>query len=190
MKKLLNQCKSIAYLLVLFCAIASNQAGAEQTAVTANQAEQNKTNQQNLNQLIMDVKPITTEPKTADEAMAVANQYNAISNSIKANQDSIVTSGNISTSFDTTVMSKLKSIIQIIEVQRKNLVGMIMNDSVTNTSDTKKLDSIIHALDEERTSLSSLITGEIDSVADQQKTVNNLQHVNTSNNQFSIFNNH
>lgn len=190
MKQLIYKCKITTYLLVLLCAIASNHAiAAEQTtaAVTqVNQAEVSQTNQQNLNKMIMDTKPVTVEPKTDQEAIAAANQLTAISESIKANQESIL-SGNLVNSINTTVISKLKATIQVIEIQRKKLVDMIMNEPATSTPDSQKMDSIVDSLEAERTSLANLIFGEIDSASAQKKTVNDIQQVKTSGNQFSVF---
>lgn len=190
MKQLIHKCKITTYLFVLLCAIASNHAiAAEQTTAAvnqANQAEVSQTNQQNLNKMIMDTKPVTVEPKTDQEAIAAANQLNAISESIKANQESIL-SGNLINSINTTVISKLKATIQVIEIQRKKLVDMIMNEPATSTPDSQKMDSIVDSLEAERTSLANLIFGEIDSAAAQQKTVNDIPQVKTSGNQFSVF---
>jgi len=186
MKQFIHKCKITTYLLVLLCAIASNHAiAAEQTTAAVNQAEVSQANQQNLNKMIMDTKPVTVEPKTDQEAIAAANQLNAISESIKANQESIL-SGNLINSINTTVISKLKATIQVIEIQRKKLVDMIMNEP-TSTPDSQKMDSIVDSLEAERTSLANLIFGEIDSAAAQQKTVNDIQQVKTSGNQFSVF---
>jgi hypothetical protein len=98
------------------------------------------------------------------EAMSTANQFHAISQTIKSKGSTILALGEAHSALNITMAGKIKAIFQAIELQRENLVNTVMNGISTNNSET--INSIVTHLESEQQSLSNLIAPELESTPD------------------------
>jgi hypothetical protein len=94
------------------------------------------------------------------EALSVANQYQSMFKAIDAHDQKPADAGLSQRIFSIAVVTKLKNIINQIELQRKNLVDLVMGKTTFTESDTKKLNNITKSLETERYSLFNLLGSE------------------------------
>lgn len=136
--------------------------------------------------MIFQVKNVPVEPQSAEEALSYANRLTSIADMIRSKYQRILAAGVSQSGISTLVVTKIKAIIATIEVQRKNLVDMVMNQETTNITDTEKLNSIISSLESQRVALSDLIDPQAE---ESTNTIADGAQINVddSNKSFQIF---
>lgn len=99
----------------------------------------------------------------AQEATAVANQYQSIAQTIKTQGTTITALGEAHSALNISLVEKVKAIMQAIQLESQSLVNLVMDATTTNTTDTGQLNSIISGLDAQRQSLSTIIAPQLES---------------------------
>jgi hypothetical protein len=92
-----------------------------------------------------------------DEAKALANQFQTMSDTIGKNSQELTSPGLSESIVNVSSVSRIKAIMNDIESQRKKLVELVMGKTTFNAADSAMLDNILHKLEAKRSALATYL---------------------------------